>query len=152
MGDSKEEVARERAVVDYDPELGWNFPERSGWPPFDVIGAEDALILMFARGDLIPLWAKDHGGRQTIGIYVACSDVFAWGCADCEPAPVIGYGDEDDSVFGELYEECRKSVWGAARWCCFRRNQRPQGPVEVRMRAEGAWCERMEALPPRPTP
>ena len=36
-----------------------------------------------------------------------------------------------------------------ARWCCLRRNMRPQPPVLRSMQAAGVWDDALEALPPR---
>ena len=106
-----------------------------------------ALLLM--SGEVISLVAV-NGNGDLAGLYVACSDTFAWGCADAEPLPSIGYGDGDDESVLELYASIRSDeTWGSTRWCCLRRGMRPQKPVEKAMRAAGAWCDPLEALPVR---
>ncbi len=39
------------------------------------------------------------------------------------------------------------SSWGSLKWCCIKRNERPQIPIEEDMKKVGAWCEKMESLP-----
>jgi len=74
------------------------------------------------------------------GFAALCSDIFAWGCADAECVT--------DEELPDLYAAWKAdNKWGAAKWCCLKRNQKPQAPVERDMRADGAWDEAMEALP-----
>lgn len=83
-----------------------------------------------------------EGGEQpeTVVLFVNCNDVFAWGCADAEDLP---YGE-----IAAVYEAWEHpSGWGVERWCCIRRNEKPQRPVEERIRGDGAWDAVMEALP-----
>lgn len=75
----------------------------------------------------------------TLVLFVVCNDIFAWGCADAEQVSM-----------GELLDLYRMHAadkkWGAAKWCCKKRNQRPQFPVERDMRADGSWDDTMEKL------
>jgi hypothetical protein len=118
-------------------------------PFFEVNGRiecdhESALALLLADEVVFAnereyLWEDKSRGR-TVVLYVLCNDVFAWGCADTEDLPL--------SEVGNLYRMHRADPrYGATKWCCLRRNERPQKPVERGMRELGAWDEAMEALP-----
>jgi hypothetical protein len=73
-------------------------------------------------------------------VLLHCNDVFAWGCSDSEELP----HDKVPELFMLWHESNR---WGPVKWCCLRRNEKPQAPVARDMKAAGFWCERMEALP-----
>lgn len=134
----------------YDPENGWILPPHDEWPEISAEMVEHAVALLLISGEVISLCATTHDQADVAGLYAACGDTFVWGCADAEPLPSIGYGDGDDEAVLELYNWVRADgSWGSTRWCCLRRGMRPQKPVETAMRAAGAWCERMEALPVR---
>ncbi len=76
----------------------------------------------------------------TVVIYVGCSDVFAWGCADAEDLPL--------KELPNLYKMWEKDPkWGSAKWCCFRRKEKPQGPVVEAMKKHGSWDDDLEKLP-----
>lgn len=76
----------------------------------------------------------------TVQISVLCSDLFAWGCADCESLPF--------AEVGALYKAWKVDPkHGVSKWCCVKRNERPQAPIERRWRAEGVWDDTMESLP-----
>jgi hypothetical protein len=102
---------------------------------------EDAALawLIMQDGPVYLLGAKDHEGKETIGVYVNCSDVFAWGCADCEPLPM-----SDLENFLKLY---LSHPSGATKWCCLRRNEQPQPPVKRGMIERGDWDDELEILP-----
>ena len=94
--------------------------------------------VLFANGRR---YICDYDGEQpeTIVLFVNCNDIFAWACADAEPLPL--------KEVGPLFKMHQSDpTWGAARWCCFRRNQKPQGPVIEAMKRDGSWDERMETL------
>lgn len=105
-----------------------------------------AIGLLLTHGDLVALRAMDSEGEDTIGLFVNCSDVFAWGCADCEPAPLVGWGEDED--FWRLYEMARTD-WGSAKWVALKRKLRPQKPVEARIRKLGLWDDEWDSLPAR---
>ncbi|MCK9458540.1 MAG: hypothetical protein M0R80_02790 [Proteobacteria bacterium] len=73
-----------------------------------------------------------------VNIHINCSDVFAWACADSEPLMF------DD--LAAIYK-IKNEKWGIVKWCCKKRNQKPQKPVERDMKIDGAWDAEMEALP-----
>jgi hypothetical protein len=79
-------------------------------------------------------------GGSTIVLFVICNDIFAWGFADGEDLPL---GEVE-----KLYNMHKKdSQWGSTKWCCFRRKEKPQTPVEKMMKKDGSWDEDMEKLP-----
>lgn len=77
---------------------------------------------------------------ETTVLFVNCNDIFMWGCADAECLP-------HDEI-GNLYKMWEKDkTWGAAKWCCKRRNLQPQEPVIESMKKSGSWDSDMENLP-----
>lgn len=83
--------------------------------------------------------------EDTIVLFVNCNDVFAWGCADAE---AIKSGDEAGDELYELYRMWETDPqWGATKWVCQKRNQRPQDPIRDDMKKAGAWDAAMESLP-----
>lgn len=108
----------------------------------DVVGecahVGDIIAALLKKGTLF-LFDGEVEGKPCMFIAVNCNDLFAWACADCE------YVDEKGVV--ELWKEvCDDPKWGSTRWSCLHRGQPPQKPIRERMKAEGAWCERMAAL------
>lgn len=78
-------------------------------------------------------------GGSTIVLFVLCNDIFAWGVADEEDLPL--------NEVGNLYRMYKKDkIWGAAKWCCFRRKQKPQYPVAEAMKKNNSWDDAMEKL------
>jgi hypothetical protein len=96
---------------------------------------ENALAELLREGVVFPSGATDN-----VTLCVNVNDIFAWACADAEDFPT----DQIQAV----YDAHKSGPWGTARWACIRRNQRPQPPVEARMKAEGAWDDVLDALPP----
>lgn len=84
---------------------------------------------------------ESKGVTGTMGVFVNCNDVFAWACADGERLP--------ESEVGNLYRMWKAEKWGAEKWCCLRRQCRPQKPMVDLMKKDGVWDDKMEALPPR---
>lgn len=71
---------------------------------------------------------------------LSCNDVFSWGCSDAEEITV------DD--LPEILKFHRETpVYGYIKWCCIKRNQRPQGCFIKYMKNDGVWCEKMDRLP-----
>lgn len=76
---------------------------------------------------------------ETIVLFVNCNDVFAWGCADAEHLTT------DD--IPNLYMLWKK--WGhdgVTKWCCIKRNEKPQKPIADAMKKAGHWDDELEAL------
>ena len=98
---------------------------------------EEEMLAKLLEGRV--LFASALGG--TVQLYVLCNDVFAWACADLEDLPY-------DKI-GSLYCSWKNdATWGAIKWCCRHRNEKPQGPIERDMRADGSWDDEMEGLRP----
>lgn len=84
-------------------------------------------------------WEEDDEPMETSIIFISCNDVFAWACADGEPATC------DD--IEKLYVELRKDEqWGDVVWVCKKRNQKPQSPIIKDMKKDGVWTKEMEEL------
>lgn len=105
---------------------------------------EQALAVLLQAGELFAnsrryLGLEDEPYPETIVLFVICNDVFAWGCADAEELPL--------HELVNLYKMWRaEKGWGTTKWCCKRRNQKPQGPVEKKMREVGKWDAMMDGL------
>lgn len=82
----------------------------------------------------------DNGSVEHFVLLANCSDVFAWGCADCEPV-------SPKDIAG-LYESWKvNATWGPVAWACKKRNMQPQSPVRVKMEVAGCWGSDLESLP-----
>jgi hypothetical protein len=110
---------------------------------------EDAMIAYMLLDEV--LWTRsahytgnkdsqyEFHGKGTI-VLLGCNDVFAWGCSDSEELQ----HDKVPELFMLWHENHR---WGPAKWCCIKRNEKPQRPVEKAMREVGIWDAQMDALP-----
>jgi hypothetical protein len=64
------------------------------------------------------MWQPDFSSLSVI-----CSDVFYWGCADCEPVESL----EDIEL---LIKSCKEASFdGAILYCARKRGMRPQGAM-----------------------
>lgn len=121
------------------------WPPSSQWPELNDdfrLFPEQALALLLLNEDIVLL---SNEGR--IVPMVNCSDVFAWGCADAEDIPLLGFDDEMEKPFWDLYEMVRGDPkWGSTQWCILKRKQRPQKPVERDMRDQGVWLPEFDQL------
>ncbi len=95
----------------------------------------DMIAALISKGEF---YISDN--KNVLQCWVNCNDVFAWGCADGEDISP----DEIKDLFFMVVEN---NAWGSLKWCCIKRNERPQIPIEEDMKKAGVWCERMEALP-----
>lgn len=76
---------------------------------------------------------------QTIVVFVICNDLFYWASADAESIT--------SEELPELYEMFIKDKkWGTSKWCCKKRNMKPQVPIIKRMKEENVWEEWMNDL------
>lgn len=136
--------------------IDW-WPDRSEWPeygPVDCGGrpvrimTSAALALLMLEDIVVTLWAEEAGGGvHTVGLYVLCSDTFAYACADSEPIPPVGFGQ--DEPFWRLYDLVRKhGCQGATAWCVERRQTRPIEPVVRHLKEAGLWTNEMELYKP----
>ncbi len=80
-------------------------------------------------------WRTD-GKYAPVTFFVKCNDLFAWGCADCEPlsaetVDAFNAACHDAHVADAPGEhlEC----WGPLLYCARRRGMRPQGPYYKRL-------------------
>ncbi len=120
----------------------------------DVIGWRHGVELFYEEGAIAELLDDDvlfansrkylctDGSTRpdTMVLFVNCNDVFAWACCDAEEVAM--------RELRALYTAWTANrTWGPARWCCIKRNQKPQRPVEQAMREAGAWDDVMDALP-----
>lgn len=86
--------------------------------------------------------SMEIAGRTTI-LFVNCNDLFAWGCADSE--------DLLNEEIGPLYKmHMSDPEYGASKWCCIKRNMKPQKPIVDRWKKAGRWDDQMEALQDNP--
>jgi hypothetical protein len=74
-------------------------------------------------------------------LWVFCSDMFAWACADLEELPLTS---KDITELWQMWYADQK--WGDIKWCCIRRNEQPQNPVIEMMKEAGSWDDVMEGL------
>ena len=107
---------------------------------------EDALVVLLAAEVVVPL----NGGESGICLQVLCNDTFCYACADAEPIPPIGFGEEGDEPFWKLWDLWKADHdYGAMQWCILQRKMRPLREWEETLKKRGLWTEEMEALPER---
>lgn len=113
-----------------------SWPEANGntrlWP-------EAAVALMLLSDDVVVV----NGAK----LVVLCNGLFYWECADAEPLPTVGYEDDREELFWQLYERIRANPkWGSAQWCILQRKQKPQKAIEEEMKEEGAWLPEFDTF------
>lgn len=83
----------------------------------DVIGRADLHDSLYWRTD---------GEYAPVTFFVNCSDLFAWGSADCEP---LTAADVDDlrKALADVSEAVGSNSYGPELYCARRRKKRPQG-------------------------
>ena len=90
----------------------------------------------------------DISPHSTIVVFVNCNDLFAWGVADAED--ISSCNHKPDMKTNELYRLLSYVLddeYGVERFCCEKRNQRPQEPIIEQMKEKGVWNEWWETLP-----
>lgn len=88
---------------------------------------------------------------EAIVVQVITSDVFAWGyCASDNISSSDSIGTEKNELYDLLRLHLEDKRWGSTKWICFKCNKQPQYPIIRDMKKEGAWDEKMEALPENP--
>lgn len=127
-------------MIDY--ESNW-WPSSDLWPEAKgdfLLFHEQAVALLLLNENLVIL---AHKGKPVL--MVNCSDVFAWGCADAEDIPCLGFNDEEEKPFWELYELVRKNPkWGSTQWTILKRQLRPQLAVEKLLKEDNSWLPEFE--------
>ena len=128
----------------FDPEKVW-WPPHSEWPEAGEdfrLFYEQAMALLLLTEDVVLL---NNKGR--IVPMAICNDVFDWGTADAEDLPLLGFADETERAFWDLYERVRQCPkWGGTQWCILQRERLPQPPVEKAMRQDNAWLPEFDGL------
>ncbi len=90
------------------------------------------LKIIAHNDDAHSLWWKEarkgEGGNQYVEkgdllFFIACNDVFAWGCADCE----LIEGQEDIDALERAYNDAEAD--GAHLFVARKRGMRPQGAM-----------------------
>ena len=77
--------------------------------------------------------------NETIVLFVNCNDVFAWACGDAESLTM--------AEVPTLYRAWKADqYWGVLKWCCQKRNLKPQKSIVDDMKKVGKWDAEMEAL------
>lgn len=84
-----------------------------------------------------PYEASHENGTM---LFVACNDVFAWGCADGEAL-------SEDQIKPLFLAWHKDNGCGPAIWACKFRKEKPQAPVAKMLKERGLWDEELEALP-----
>ena len=100
----------------------------------EIMLADNTLFLGGISG---PFWENDND-KQAAAIFVNCSDVFMWGCADAEPLACHEIGD--------FYKAWKKGPDAVTKWACKKRNLQPQAPIREQMKKDGSWDDEMKAL------
>lgn len=89
--------------------------------------------------------------NETIVVFVLCSDVFAWGCADAETVTGDDVLDvEKNELYRLLTYVLDNEKWGSVKYACWKRNMQPQGPLVDKLKADGVWDDWWEALAANP--
>ncbi|MFH1739347.1 MAG: hypothetical protein ABIH23_10105 [bacterium] len=98
----------------------------------------DGVLFSNTRRYVCPFEGEDPE-NSTIVLFVLCNDLFYWASADGECIRC-------DEI--ELLYKMHKAdkVWGSSKWCCKRRGLKPQVPIQVDMKKDGAWEDWMDDL------
>lgn len=127
------------------------WPERNDWPVLGPDTEDEQLpgIRVFESEAMALLMLHESvcmgNADGKVGLFVMCSDTFAYACADGEEIPPIGFGTESDKPFWRLYDLVREHDWkGAVAWVAERRKGKGEHfePIpEVRQELEqaGLW-------------
>lgn len=80
-----------------------------------------------ARDNCNDIWWRTDGEYAPVSIFVNCSDLFWWGCADCEELT-----PDNIDVFEQAFVDVRAAgdrdgIYGSNLFCCRVRGMRPQG-------------------------
>lgn len=102
------------------------------------------MIEEMVKNNVLDVDPEGDDEEDKINIYVMCSDLFAWGCADAE--------DVTSEQIPDLYKFWKEdgTGWGSDKWVCVQRNMQPQRPIKDSWIQSGIWDEKMQALPHNP--
>lgn len=95
--------------------------------------------VLFCNQRYYSLLPDGKSSGQTIVLYVVCNDVFGWACADAEDITL-----NELLTLYKMWEADK--VWGPAKWCCLKRNLKPQAAIEKIMKEDGVWNNQMDCL------
>lgn len=98
-----------------------------------ILVAKDALVICVT--------GREESLRDDVIFEVNANDLFYWGCSDGVEVATRA----ELEMLADLYHADQR--WGPVRYCCWKRNMRPQHGHIVHMKEVGAWDEMMEALP-----
>jgi hypothetical protein len=123
------------------------WPKREDWPSFDPVlfngklyrtGIEEAISLLILEEYIILLNASD-----VCGLFVNCSDTFAYACADGEPIPPVGF--RQDELVWKLYDMIKDYGYlGAVKWVSIQRKMLPLKEYRDGLVEAGLWCEELQ--------
>jgi len=103
---------------------------------------EECLAKLLFDGILFCNTGK-FNGEDTVVLFILCNDLFYWGTADGQAFTTVDIGPL-------MKMHLEDPDWGAQKWCCLKRNLRPQVPVIEFMKKQGKWTPELEALPAPP--
>lgn len=144
------------------------WPDRKDWPIFDKTWPSEegksyrilneALALLLLEDYVITVRGASVDcedstlvvdAPSTVSLSVMCSDTFAYASADSENLPLLGWQDEREEQFWNLYDKIRELGYdGAVQWIALRRGYRPIPPVVKKMKEAGTWLPEMDELEP----
>jgi len=134
-------------TTDIEWTMNWPQEKYPDKPATELVFEEGPALAHLLLNEVVflnsPWWLKDvpEPVKDATNVFVDCSDVFAWACADAETLPY--------SEIENVYRLWRADPqWGAAKWCAIQRKQQPQKPVIDRMKKAGVWDTIMENLGP----
>lgn len=88
-----------------------------------------------------------NGGDAGTCLQLIVSDTFIYACAEGEPIPPTGFGDDLDKPFWDLYDAIRLHGWqGGVKWAALRRKMKPIEPVVQKLKDAGLWDEELESF------
>lgn len=115
------------------PDGGRMYPDK---PDKEIIFEPQLALALLLNNQVICIdnhwWEKDwpEKARNSTYLGVNCSDVFSWGCSECEE---ISYREIKDLYL--MYKQDSRN--GPILWCMKKRREMPQNPVADSMRKEG---------------
>lgn len=119
--------------IEWRMEWGPRFPDK---PPFEMKFDEEGALAHLLMNEVCALnsfyyertWPAE--ARTCINVFVNCSDVFAYACADAERLPY----DQIETLY-RMWRE--NPSCGPTAWAVRQRKERPIKPVEDSLRKHG---------------
>ena len=119
-----------------------------------IMVEDNALDYLDKRLEFARISVKAHidddGGEPAeswvIALALMMNDVFYWACADLE---FFSFSDVKD-IFNKCFDKKGKyNRFGDMKWCCLKRNMRPQHEWIKIIKQEGLWDDEWESIPER---